>query len=117
MMRRTVSRLLIISACVVLITTFVMPVLRVCGDSTEPALKNGDVVIALKGMEFERGDLIGFYYGNHLLIGRYIAGAGRMVDVDSGKPEIGYISEGQIVGKIIFRIWPLDKIGVLSSRR
>ena len=41
----------------------------------------------------------------------FVMGDHRSVSVDSRSTVIGCISEEQIVGKLIFRIWPLNKIG------
>ncbi|MBQ8210352.1 MAG: signal peptidase I [Clostridia bacterium] len=40
----------------------------------------------------------------------FVMGDHRSVSVDSRSSVVGCVSEEQIVGKIIFRIWPLDKI-------
>lgn len=41
----------------------------------------------------------------------FCMGDNRSTSVDSRHSDIGCISEEQIVGKIIFRIWPFSKIG------
>lgn len=41
----------------------------------------------------------------------FVMGDRRTVSVDSRNSVIGAIEKDQIVGKIMFRIWPLDKIG------
>lgn len=41
----------------------------------------------------------------------FCMGDNRSTSVDSRHSDIGCISEEQIVGKIIFRIWPFNKIG------
>ena len=41
----------------------------------------------------------------------FVMGDRRTVSVDSRKSVTGAIETDQIVGKIMFRIWPLDKIG------
>lgn len=45
----------------------------------------------------------------------FCMGDNRATSVDSRHSDIGCISEEQIVGKIIFRIWPLNKIGKLKQ--
>ncbi len=160
-LKSTSYTLLIAAACAVLIATILMPVLQIYGNSMEPTLSEGEIVLSVKGMDFEQGDLISFYIGNKLLVKRYIAGPGqwvnitengdvyvdnkllneeylsskafgdcdiempykvpdgryfvigdnRTVSVDSRNTAVGCISEEQIVGRIIFRVWPLPKFG------
>lgn len=44
----------------------------------------------------------------------FCMGDHRLTSVDSRTSEIGCIAEEQIVGKIVFRVWPLKKMGVLN---
>ena len=41
----------------------------------------------------------------------FVMGDHRSVSVDSRNTSVGCVAEEQIVGKIVFRIWPLTKIG------
>ncbi len=161
--RSTVGTLIVVAAVAVLVATVWMPVLQIYGSSMTPTLEEGDIVISLKGSDFQRGDLIAFYYGNKILVKRYIAGPGQWVNidengnvfvdgimldepyieeksrgqcdlifpyqvpdsryfcmgdkrstsVDSRSSTIGCVAEEQIVGKIVFRIWPLSELGTL----
>lgn len=43
----------------------------------------------------------------------FVIGDDRAVSVDSRNTAIGCISEEQVLGKIIFRVWPLNEIGVV----
>ena len=43
----------------------------------------------------------------------FCMGAHRSTSVDSRHTEIGCVSEEQIVGKIVFRVWPLPDFGAL----
>lgn len=38
-------------------------------------------------------------------------GDNRLVSIDSRNTSIGCISEEQIVGKIVFRVWPFAQFG------
>ncbi len=44
----------------------------------------------------------------------FVIGDHRGTSVDSRNTAVGCISQDQMVGKLVFRIWPLDKIGTLS---
>ena len=72
-LRGTVSVLLVVAAVAVLITTLFFPILQISGDSMSPTLEHGEIVVLLKTKNFERGDLIGFYYQGKILLKRVIA--------------------------------------------
>ncbi len=44
----------------------------------------------------------------------FVMGDHRSVSIDSRNTSIGCVAEEQIVGKVVFRIWPIDKIGPLK---
>lgn len=44
----------------------------------------------------------------------FVMGDHRSVSVDSRNSAIGCIAEEQIVGRLIFRLWPLDSFGFLN---
>lgn len=44
----------------------------------------------------------------------FVMGDHRSVSVDSRNSVIGCVSEEEIVGKIVFRVWPIEKIGRLK---
>lgn len=80
--KSTVFSLITIAAVAVLISTLVLPVFRIYGTSMTPTLQDGDLIVAVKGSQFERGDIIAFYYNNKILVKRVIANAGDWVDID-----------------------------------
>lgn len=160
-LKSTIYCLITVAAVAVLIATLFLPVLRIYGASMTPALTEGDIVVSVKGADFEQGDIISFYYNNRILVKRAIAFPGdwvniddngnvyvndellnepylsekmkgdcdielpyqvpdgkifvlgdhRSTSVDSRISAIGDVSEEQIVGKIVFRIWPLSELG------
>lgn len=165
-LRSTIYTLVVVAAAAVLVATIWMPVLQIYGSSMTPTLKEGDIVVSLKGSDFEAGDLVAFYLGNKILVKRCIAGPGQWVDidedgnvyvdnklldepylkeksfgdcdlelpyqvpdnrwfcmgdhrstsVDSRHTNVGCVSDEQIVGKIVFRVWPLNGFGNLEQR-
>ncbi len=80
--RNTIYVLIVVAAIAILIATLWMPVLRIYGTSMTPTLTEGDMVLSLRGADFETGDIIAFYYENKLLVKRCIAGPGAWVDID-----------------------------------
>lgn len=160
-LRGTVYSLIIVAAIAVLVATLLLPVLQIYGTSMAPSLDDGDIVVSLKGANFNRGDIVAFYYNNKILIKRVIAlpgewidideqgtvwidgvlfeepylaekakgecdielpfqvpearlflmGDHRTVSVDSRSTSVGCVAEEQIVGKIVYRIWPLSMFG------
>lgn len=44
----------------------------------------------------------------------FVMGDDRAVSLDSRNTAIGCVSEEQILGKIVFRIWPLNEIGIVQ---
>lgn len=159
--RSTVSILITVAALAILIANFLVPAFQIYGNSMTPTLTEGEIVLALKGDDYEIGQLIAFYYNNKILVKRVIAGPGdwvdidedgntyvnnqlldepyvsekslgdcnielpyqvpenrifvmgdhRSVSVDSRNSSIGCISQEQIAGKLVFRVWPLPKFG------
>ena len=163
-LRSTIYSLIVVAAVAVLVATIWMPVLQIYGSSMTPTLTEGNIVVSVKGSDFEAGDLIAFYLGNKILVKRCIAGPGQWVDideegnvyvdgelldepylkekaygdcdidlpyqvpdnrwfcigdhrstsVDSRSISVGCVANEQIVGRIVFRIWPLTEFGVLN---
>ncbi len=163
-LRSTIFTLLIVAAVAALISMFVLPVLTIYGSSMTPTVSDGDIVVAIKGSKFNRGDVIAFYYNNKVLIKRVMAHAGdwvdiaedgtiyinnemvdepylsekafgetniklpyqvpegkifvlgdhRSVSIDSRNTSVGCVSQEQVVGKILLRIWPFELFGKID---
>lgn len=160
-LKSTVFALLTAAAAAILVATLWLPVLQIFGSSMTPTLQEGEIVVSVKANTMSPGDVVAFYYGNKVLIKRYIAGPGSWVDikedgtiyvdeqpldepyltnkafgicdlelpyqvpeetyflvgderetsVDSRHSSVGCISKEEIVGKIIYRVWPLEAFG------
>lgn len=82
-LRSTIYILVVIAAIAVLVATIWMPVLQIHGSSMTPTLREGDIVLSIKGSKFGQGDLVAFYLGNKILVKRCIAGPGQWVDMDA----------------------------------
>ena len=163
-LRSTVYTLITVAAAAVPAATLLLPVLRIYGTSMTPTLENGDIVAAVKGSKFERGNIIAFWLNNKILVKRVIAQPGEWVDIDedgnvsvNGEPlkepylaekalgecdidlpyqvpegrifvmgdhrstsldsrnsTVGCVAEEQIVGKLMFQIWPIEGFGLLD---
>lgn len=145
-----------ITAAAILVETLLLPVLQIYGSSMEPALHEGDYVIALRYAAPGRGDVVAFYNNSKILVKRVIAlpgeqvaldedgrvyingeqldepylektafggcdiglpcqvpegkvfvmGDNRRVSVDSRNSSVGFVSKEQLIGKLVFRVWP-----------
>ena len=162
-LRSTVSVLVVVAAVAVLITTLFLPILQISGDSMSPTLTHNEIVVLLKTRDYQRGDLIGFYYQGKILLKRVIAlpedevvidsdgnvyvnaqlleepyvtdkslgecdlefpykvpGTGYFVmgdrrsnSVDSRNSMVGIVSQDDIIGKVLLRVWPFDRLGLI----
>ncbi len=79
--RNTVGSLIVAAAAAVLISTLLLPVLRVTGASMTPTLQNDQVLLCNKLAQPDRGDIIAFYYNNKVLIKRVVGLPGDVVDI------------------------------------
>lgn len=98
----TIYALIVVAAVAVLVSMLFMPVFQVTGNSMEPSLNEGDIVVAIKTRDFECGQICGLYYNNKLLLKRAIASAGSWVEID----EAGYV---YVDGKLIDEPYVIDR--------
>ncbi len=83
LLRSTVNALIVVAALAALIATLIFPVLQIAGNSMEPILTEGDLVLLVKTNKLETGDLCAFYYSNKILIKRIIAVPGDYLWIES----------------------------------
>lgn len=79
--KSTVSTLIVIAAAAIIVSTMLMPVLRVTGVSMMPTLKNDEYIICSKLSEIKKGDIVAFYYNNKVLLKRVIGTPGDMISI------------------------------------
>ncbi|HAM16110.1 MAG TPA: signal peptidase I [Eggerthellaceae bacterium] len=159
----TVGVLIVVVAAAIIVSTFLISVLQIRGNSMEPTVHEGDLLIANHSTAFDQGDVVAFYYNNKVLLKRVIAfpgdwvdiddnglvavnghvireeyvkdlalgatdivfpyqvpenrffvlGDNRSVSIDSRSNVIGTITEEQVIGKVLYRVWPLDSFGII----
>jgi len=68
----TVSALVLVAALAVLLSTLFLPVIQVSGDSMEPTMHDGDIMLLMKTSSFDYGDLCCVAWQNKLLLKRVI---------------------------------------------
>ena len=161
LLRSTIYTLVIVAAISVLVATLLLPVLQIYGTSMNPNLQEEDIVVSVKSPQFKTGDIIAFYYNNHVLVKRiigwpgdnvvitdvyvnnilldepylteksygnadieypytvpqnsfFVLGDHRESSVDSRSSLVGCVEKEEIIGKIVFRVWPIKRIGFVD---
>ncbi|MBQ3484145.1 MAG: signal peptidase I [Clostridia bacterium] len=82
-LKSTIYSLLVVAAVAILVATLVMPILHISGSSMTPVIGDGEIAAVIRGSNFDRGDVIAFYYNNKVLVKRVIAFSGEWVNIDS----------------------------------
>jgi len=83
MLWSTVAALTVVAAIAALISTLFLSVIQVSGDSMEPSLSNGDIVLLVKTKKYSHSDLCCISWQNKLLIKRVIGVPGDVIDIDA----------------------------------
>ena len=79
---RTANAILIVAAVALLIASFLFPVLMISGDSMEPGLNDGDLVLLVKTRNMHTGDLVSFRWNGKTLLKRVVGRPGDWVMMD-----------------------------------
>lgn len=79
--RSVLNSLIVVAAAAVIVAMLVLPVIQIQGTSMTNTLQDKDIVVALRGSNYQTGDVIAFYYNNNILIKRVIATSGQWVDI------------------------------------
>lgn len=77
----TLRTLILIALLAMVAAYYFFPVIRIHTDAMSPTLSGGDIVVALKGESWSRGDVVAFYFGDKLLVKRVIAVAGDVIAI------------------------------------
>lgn len=77
----TFGSLAVAAAVIVLISSFLFPVLRVTGQSMRPTLMNDELVLCNKSASARKGDVIAFYHNKKILLKRVIGTSGDVIDI------------------------------------
>ena len=70
--KRTVSTIIVLLAIFALASTLWFPVYHITGESMEPTLEQGMIVVAYRGANPTRGNIVAMYDGGRVLINRLI---------------------------------------------
>lgn len=123
----TISSLIVVASIAVIISTMLMPVLRVTGSSMTPSLQNDEVILCNKITDIEKGDIIAFYYNNKILLKRVIAVAGDTVYIDENgtvyingevldEPYVSELALGECDIELPYQV-PDNRIFVMGDHR
>ena len=161
---RTLAALVVLGAAAVA-SALMAPVLKVHGSSMAPTLREGDVLLALRALPCEVGDIAAFSFEDRILVKRIAASAGDVVDVsedgvllvngqaleepyvaelargeldvdlpcrvpggswfvmgdhravsvDSRSTAVGLLTQEQLLGRVVLRVWPPDRLTLLTG--
>ena len=164
LLKSTFYTLIVVFALSILVATLFFQVLQTYGNSMEPTLNEGEIVVCVKTKKFKQNDIIAFYYNNRILIKRIVATSSQWVNIDedgnvyinnqlieenyitkkvqgdvdidlpyqvqensyfvlgdkressidSRNSLIGTVSQENIIGKVVLRVWPIKDIKIFN---
>ena len=113
-LRKTLSVLVVVAAISVLVATLWMPVLKIYGSSMNPTLENGKAITETYVDSESLGNTDSDFPHQVEDSRWFCMGDNRESSIDSRSAAIGDISKEQIEGKVLFSVWPLNKIGIVK---
>lgn len=81
-LRAAAYTILVIAALAVLISTFVLPVMKVYGNGMEPTIGEEEIVALVKRRSYKPGDIVGLYFNNRILLRRVVCVGSESFDID-----------------------------------
>ena len=137
------AALVVAAAITALLATRLFILIRINGNSMAPTLKDGEIIVIRQTKEVEQEIEIGkegdVYVNGKKLdepylgeknLGKcelefpyrvpegmmFVLGDNRAISIDSRIRSIGCVDEEQIVGKVVFRAWPMARMGSVLGR-
>lgn len=123
----TLRTLIFIALLAMVAAYYFFPVIHMHTDAMAPTLAGGDIILALKGESWSRGDVVAFYFNDKLLVKRIIAVAGDVISIaDDGsvqlngqplaEPYVSVLSLGECDLEMPYTI-PEDRVFVMGDQR
>ena len=72
---------IVVVAFAIIAATRIFNIIQVSGNSMEPNLYSGDLLITSKFFNYNKGDIVAFYYNDNVLIKRIVATGGDVVSI------------------------------------
>ena len=98
-----------VTASLFMLTFFWFPIYQIPTDYISQSFSKGDVVIFSTEADIKSGDVIAFKHNNGVLFETVLEISGDRAVIK----DFGLLDTDEIIGKSVFRLWPLNKFGTL----